>query len=166
MKKLICVLLSILALLLLLSCEEQPPETAGTDFLSFAARGVDIPLDAEAAPILALLGTPIASAETNSCYGDGKDKIYEYVSFKVQTYSAGGKDYILSVEINSDADAEVATPEGVRVGSTAEEAIAKLGEPSERTDTLLVYFNGTTKTKLQIMLRDGIVTNIQYLKTA
>ena len=163
MKKLICVLLAVLVLLMTVSCEKE--NDAKASFAPFATNGVTVALDAEASAVIAGLGTPIASAETNSCYGDGKDKIYEYTSFKVQTYSSKGTDYILSVEIYNDADEKIATPEGVRVGASAEDVLAKLGEPSERNDTSIVYRNDAAKTKLQILLRDGAVTNIQYLKT-
>lgn len=165
MKKLICIFLTVLALLAMVACEKEPPVNGDTSFSAFSANGVTVALDAEASAVIAALGTPIESAETNSCYGDGKDKIYEYTSFKVQTYSSKGTDYILSVEIYNDADETVATPEGVRVGSSAEDVLAKLGEPSERNDTSIVYRNDAAKTKLQILLRDGAVTNIQYLKT-
>lgn len=163
MKKLICVLLIVLTLFATVACEKEPPETES--FSAFAVNGVTVALDAEASSIIAALGTPIASAETNSCFGDGKDKVYEYTSFKVQTYSSKGTDYILSVEIYNDADETVATPEGVRVGSSAEDVLSKLGEPSNRNDGQIVYLNASAKTKLQILLRDGAVTNIQYLKT-
>ncbi len=165
MKKLICTMLAVLMLLSLLACEKEPTENEGASFSAFSVGGVTVSLDAEAEPILSALGAPIASAETNSCFGDGKDKIYEYTSFKVQTYSSGGKDYILSVEIYNDADANIATPEGVRVGSSADDVIAKLGEPSSRGEGQMVYLNAAAKTKLQILTRDGAVTNIQYLRT-
>ncbi len=165
MKKLICILLTVLALFAAVACEKEPPADETSSFSNFAVNGVTVALDAEASPIIAALGTPIASAETNSCFGDGKDKVYEYTSFKVQTYSSKGTDYILSVEIHNDADETVATPEGVRVGSSADDVISKLGEPSSQNDGQIVYLNATAKTKLQILLRDGAVTNIQYLKT-
>ncbi len=165
MKKLICTMLAALMLLTLLACEKEPTENGGASFSSFCVGGVTVALDAEATPILAALGDPIASAETNSCFGDGKDKVYEYTSYKVQTYSSGGKDYILSVEIYNDADATIATPEGLRIGSSEDDVVAKLGEPNSRGVGQMVYLNAATKTKLQILTRDGAVTNIQYLKT-
>lgn len=165
MKKLICTLLAVLMLLSMLACEKEPTENGGASFFAFTVGGVTVSLDAEAEPILSVLGEPLTSAETNSCYGDGKDKVYQYTSFKVQTYSSGGKDYILSVEIYNDADASIATPEGVRVGSSESDVIAKLGEPSSRGEGQMVYLNMAAKTKLQILLRDGAVTNVQYLKT-
>ena len=165
MKKLICILLTVLALFATVSCESEDPANADASFAAFTVGGVTVALDAEASSIIAALGTPIASAETNSCFGDGKDKVYEYTSFKVQTYSSKGIDYILSVEICNDADETVATPEGVRIGSSSEDVIAKLGEPSSQNDGQFVYLNVSAKTKLQILLRDGAVTNIQYLKT-
>lgn len=163
MKKLICTLLALLALLMTVSCETETDDS--TAFAAFTVNGVTVALDAEAASILAAMGTPRASAETGSCYGDGKDKVYEYTSFKVQTYSSKGVDYILSVEIFDDADASIATPEGIRIGSSAEDVTAKLGEPKAKSDVSIEYLNPTAKTKLLFQLRDGTVTNIQYLKS-
>ena len=162
MKKIICLLLCLLTLATLAACEEKKPENSG--FAAFSQNGVEVSLDAEAEPIISALGAYLATAETDSCYGDGKDKVYEYTSFKIQTYSSNGKDYVLSVEIYNDSDASVATPEGARVGDSAESVLAKYGEANVRTDTQIVYFNYDNDTKLQFLLRDGNVTNIQYLK--
>ena len=111
---------------------------------------------------MAALGEPRAFAETNSCYGDGKDKVYEYQSFKVTTYSMGGKDYVLAVEIFDDADATLATPEGIGVGASRDAVIKAYGESNDASDTKLVYTNGGVK--LRFLLTDGRVTSIKYLK--
>lgn len=159
MKKIALLLLTVLLLVVGVSCEDEPE---GTDFSALSVRGVTIALDAEAAPIVSALGEPRAFAETNSCYGDGKDKVYEYQSFKVTTYSMGGKDYILAVEIFDDVDATLATPEGIAIGAGRDAVIAAYGEAGEATDAKLVYVSGGVK--LRFLLTDGRVTSIKYLK--
>ena len=165
MKKTLFLLLLLAVLLLTVACEDTPTQSQAV-YAPFSVHGVTVAPDAEAAPILAALGEPQAFAETNSCYGDGKDKVYEYPSFKVQTYSMGGIDYILSVEIHSDVDTAVATAEGIRIGSTADAVLQTYGTAQTQTETQILYTDAAAKTKLQFLLRNGIVTNIQYLKTA
>jgi hypothetical protein len=89
------------------------------------------------------------------------DKIYVYSGFRIETYTKGGVDYIRSVELTDDS---VATPEGITIGSSKDGVIAAYGEADRATDTALTYENTEKGMKLQILLRDGKVTNIQYLK--
>ena len=163
MKKLISVLLALMMLCALASCDGGADETV-SKIRPFAFQGVTVALDAEASPIIASLGEYVAFAETGSCYGDGKDKVYQYTSFKIQTFSNAGKDYILSVEIFDDADASVTTAEGIGIGARADEVLAKHGTPIQSDDKMILYRDTEQNVKLQFLLRDGIVTNIQYLK--
>ena len=163
MKRFFCMLLTLAALLAFCACE--PNESENAAFASFTYRGTEVRVDAEASDVISALGEYVAFAETNSCYGDGKDKVYQYTSFKLTTYSQGGKDYVLSVEIFNDTDEAAGTVEGIRVGASASDVTAKYGAAKEPSDTALVYENATAKTRLQFLLRDGKVTNIQYLKS-
>ena len=163
MKKTICILLTLMVLLCACACEKNSVDEQS--FAPFVYRGTEICPDAEAASIISALGEYIAFAETNSCYGDGKDKVYQYTSFKLTTYSSKGKDYVLSIELFNDVDEDVCTKEGIRVGASASDVIAAYGEASTHTDSAIVYENTAAKTRLQFLLRDGKVTNIQYLKS-
>ena len=163
MKKIFCLLLALIAVCALASCEDTKGGTP--EFAAFSYNGVTIALDAEAEPIISGLGTYVSFAETNSCYGDGTDKVYEYTSFQVHTYTVKGVEYILSVSIFSDSDEAVVTPEGIRIGDSADDVIAKYGAAQTEDATKLVYNDTQTKTRLQFLLRNGAVTNIQYLKT-
>ena len=165
MKKLICLLLSVLFLLALASCGEASP-TEDTSFAAYRANGVSVLLDAEASALLAALGTPKATAETNSCYGDGKDKVYEYASFRVETYTVKNVEYILSVTVFDDSDlASAKTVEGIAIGATREDVVATYGTPETEDSFKLVYVNSKIKTKLQFSLSGGTVTKIEYLKS-
>ncbi len=161
MKKIICLLLTALTLFALVACEGGETESV---FDSYSANGATVSLGAEAAPILAALGDYRATAETNSCYGDGKDRVYEYPSFRVQTYSMQGKEYILSVTVFDDSDpANAKTAEGIKLGDTRDAVVAAYGEAETEDSFKLVYQNATIKTKLQISLTNGIVNKIEYL---
>ena len=163
MKKFLCILLTLAALLAVCACEPTDEESAA--FASFTYGGTVVQLDSDAEAVLAALGAYTAFAETNSCYGDGKDKVYQYTSFKVTTYSSRGKDYVLSVEIFNDTDEKACTTEGICIGASTADVIATYGDAKEQSDSALVYVNTATKTRLQFLLRDGKGTNIQYLKS-
>jgi len=163
MKQILCIFLTLAALLCVCACDTE--KTVDAAFSPFTYQGTKVALDTEAAPIISALGEYVAFAETNSCYGDGKDKVYQYQSFKLTTYSQKGVDYVLAVELLNDTDEAAITPEGVRVGDDASLVIAKYGDAKEQSDTSLIYEDKTAKTRLQFLLRDGKVTNIQYLKS-
>ena len=161
MKRIICLLLIAMTLLALVACEGGDTAPA---FDAYTANGVKISVREEAAPILEALGAYRATAETNSCYGDGKDRVYEYASFRVQTYSMQGKEYILSVTVFDDSDPTNAkTAEGIKLGDTRDAVVAVYGEPSAEDSFKLVYKNTESKTVLQISLSNGIVNKIEYL---
>lgn len=162
MKRIVCLLTVILLVSALVAC--KAPEESGINFASLSLKGTVVAPDAEAGPVLAALGAYRDSAETPSCYGDGKDRVYEYTSFKVKTYSKAGKEYILAVDIFSDADEAAVTPEGIRVGASRDDVIATYGEATEADDFKLVYLHTDGNTKLQFSLRNGAVTNVMYLK--
>jgi hypothetical protein len=143
------------------SCNEPEAEVK---FADCSVKGVTLTLDADATAVLSALGEYRAFAETGSCYGDGKDRVYEYTSFKLKTYTNGDAEYILAIEIFNDADESIATPEGIRIGSTADAVTAAYGEANEASDSRIVYLRADDKVKLQFLIRDGAVTNIQYLK--
>ena len=162
MKRILCLMMAILLMSALVAC--KIPEESGVAFADPVFKGATLTLDADAKAALATLGDDCKFAETGSCYGDGKDRVYEYTSFKIKTYSNGDKEYILAVEIFNDSDETVATPEGIRVGDTREAVIKAYGEATEASDAKLVYLRADGKVKLQFLLRNGAVTNVQYLK--
>ena len=165
MKKLICLLLSTLFLFALVACDN----TAGlneTDFSSYRANGVSVPLDAEAKPILEALGPYLQRDPTDSCYGNGPDVAYDYPSFRLQTYTVDGVEYLLSIHIYNDSDLSIAkTSEGLVLGAKKEDVLQMYGTPEIEDSFKLVYVNSTLKTKLQFSLSNGIVTKIEYLKS-
>ncbi len=162
MKKMLCLILAAMCLLAVVSCEKENDETAAA-FAVFSYNGVQIPIGAEAAPILTALGGAPKVASTASCYGDDFDRIYEYTSFQVETYTRGGVEYVMKISVINDIEVNVQTPEGVRIGTKREDVLAVYGTPTEESDAALVYLNSSNQSKLQILFRNGAVTGIQYL---
>ena len=120
---------------------------------------VSVEIDAEAEAILAALGAWKTYDASPTCAFEGEDKVYGYGSFDIQTYTADGKDYIHSIYLLDDA---YATRKGISVGSTREAVITAYGDPNEESATALTY--NADGMVLSFLLRDGTVTNIQYVK--
>lgn len=160
MKKFGLLFLAILMLFLFTACPApQEDKTINMPFANMKIKETEIAMDAEAAPILSALGKELSYEESPSCAFEGMDKLYSYQGFRIKTYSLSGKDYIYSIELMDDS---ITTPEGVTIGTAIEIAAEKYGTPAEENDSAMrfVYKN----TILQILFRDGLVTNIQYLK--
>ena len=159
MKKLILCLLCISLMIAFISCQE--PESTGSSFGMMKIGGTEITVDADAASILSALGEAKDYDESPSCAFEGMDKIYVYNGFRIQTYTMSGKDYIRSVELLDDT---YSTPEGITIGSALEAVTAAYGAPTKQTDTGLQYVQNERGFTMQFLLRDGLVTNIQYFK--
>ena len=156
MKKIICIALVVITLFCCAACGEDAPEAKSYVFKS---GNVSVAIDDEAAGILTALGEWHNYSESPSCAFNGLDKVYVYAGFRIQTYPLNGKDYIYSVELTDDS---VTTPEGITIGTDSDQVKAAYGTPTEESATLLLYKGDGVN--LQFILRDGKVTNIQYLR--
>ena len=171
MKKLIALILALTMVLALAACGgEKPAETTapvsgGTvapitpdaSSWKYTVRGVDILMNAEAAPILEALGEPVSFTEEASCAFTGLDKTYNYGGFFLQTYPLNDVDYIYSAWLMDDSSE---TPEGIYIGATQAEVEAAYGADGFNGSNAYTMA-GTTST-LTIILTDGIVSSIQY----
>ena len=168
MKKIFALILALTMVLALAACGgETAPETTApaanapgkTDASSwkYTVRGVDILMNAEAAPILEALGEPVSYTEEASCAFTGLDKTYNYGGFFLNTYPIGDADYIYGVCLMDDSST---TPEGIYIGATQAEVEAAYGAESFNGSNAYIL-KGTTST-LTIIMDNGVVTSIQY----
>lgn len=111
------------------------------DGYSFTSGSTKIEMGADAAAVVEELGDAKDYFESESCAFEGLDKVYTYPGFKLNTYPVDDKDYVLSVVFMDDT---VATDEGISIGSTKDEVTEAYGDPSEESDTKLVYEKGDT----------------------
>lgn len=156
MKHILCLLLSALLALSLCACVDPVREPTA---YAAAIEGVRISVDDPAETVLSALGAWTSYDESPSCAFEGMDKIYGYGSFEIQTYTKDGKDYIRAIYLIDDG---CRTQRDIAIGDTAEAVKAAYGTPTEESATALKYAaSGMT---LTFLLRDGVVTNIQYLK--
>lgn len=129
-----------------------PEVKAGSKYV-LTYQGCQLPMNADFAPILAYLGEPASYFEAESCAFEGLDKTYTYDGVEVLTYPDGDVDRISVVRILSDS---VSTPEGVTVGSTAEDVTAAYGEGGPRYE----YEDGDCL--LCVIFQDGKAVSVEY----
>lgn len=162
MKK-ICIML--LCLVMFLSaCVSEPVDNnppAKTEskytFKVVSSDNFEIKIDQNMADVLAAIGEPLSYFEAASCAFEGLDKTYTYAGFVITTRPDGDKDYVNSVFLTDDS---VMTPEGLFIGSSAQDVIGACGE-TNKTDTLISYTDGNTS--LNFILKDGNVISIEYI---
>lgn len=159
MKKFCIYMLTILAFLNLTGCQSEQPHTAAESY-TFTYQEVQIPINADAGPIIDALGEPKGYTEEPSCAFEGLDKTYYFGSFYLSTYPEGGNDYVYSLWF---ADDSVAAENGLRIGCTQQEAEAILGAGC--FDGTNVFTSEKGESRLTVILTDGFVTSIQYQST-
>lgn len=121
---------------------------------AFEVNGVQIPMHAEAAPILEKLGKEKSYFESASCAFEGLDKEYTYSGFVLTTYPDGDVDRVSGINLQDDT---VETPEGICIGSTQEDVEKAYGALTGGSGK---YNFGDWQ--LIILLDSGSVTSIQY----
>ena len=130
------------------------------DNFVFKYENVDITLGAEPTEILAKLGEAKSKLDVPSCAHDGTDHVYTYNNMVLTVYQATGAEtgYISDVRLSSDL---VATPEGLEIGMTTDDAVAKYGDADKATDTTWIYKRGTSE--LMLTISANKIVAIEYL---
>ena len=157
MKKILIYFLLAAMIFSLVACKDNKTSDENEKVYTFSVGTTQIAINDDAAPILAALGEWRDYAESASCAFVGLDKIYVYSGFEIQTYPVEGKDYIYMIILQDDT---VATEKGIRIGNSESSVIEAYGTPDQKTEGALTY-NGKGM-YLQFLLRDGVVTSIQY----
>lgn len=165
MKKTIAIILLAVVCLTFIACAGKGGETGTEATTTASAAGytlkigtVTIAMRENATDALAVLGTPKSREATGSCAYGGEDIRYTYDHFVLLTYESDGAEYFSQISLSDDT---YATPEGIRIGDSADKVKSAYGTPANETATSVSYVKGNTK--LLFLLRDGSVTNIQYL---
>ena len=155
LKKAIVMMLS---LVLLMSAFNIPAEAALKGY-KFKNKGVTVTMNSNAKKFIKKAGKPINYKETKSCAYDGKDRVREYKNFILYTYSNSdnGPEYINGITF---LNKKVKTKEGIKIGSKLKKVQKAYGKGTERYG-IYTYTKG--KTKLQIQVKDGKVSNIRYI---
>lgn len=150
MNRLICCLA---ALFLLVSCAPEEPSKAPSLALDY--HGVTLTVGMAEEEALAALGDGYTLSEAESCAGEGVDRMYTYPSMRLYVFAPGeGSATVSSVSYTDDG----VETNGMRIGSTADEVRAALGEPDEASESALIYRREAIV--LRVTLRDGRASDI------
>lgn len=137
-----------------------PAPVEGRSKYTFASGDIRLPMNEEFSALREALGEPLSYYEAESCAFQGLDKTFNYPGFELVTYPNGDKDFISDIYFT---DGTVATPEGIRIGSTLEEVKAAYGEGYTADDFGIYYTYTDGDTQLKFGTEDGVVTEIEYV---
>lgn len=162
MKRILACLLTLTMALSLTACGDDTSTTTPTptarDMFTFVYKDCALPMNAEFAPLLEIIGEPDTYFEAASCAFDGLDKIYTYGGIELTTYPDGDKDYVSSIRL---LDNTVSTPEGITIGSTTEEVVAAFGDGYTDSGDLYTWENDNAL--LSILFEDGVAISVEYI---
>lgn len=138
---------------------QQPSEAVGgSDSYVFQNGEATVAIDQDMAEVLSALGEPKSYFEAESCAFEGLDKTYTYSGFVITTRPDGDKDYVNAIALTDDS---VTTPEGIYIGSSADDVAAAYGQCDTQSDTLMGYVKGGSV--LNFILDGDKVISIEYL---
>ncbi len=127
--------------------------------LYYASGDVKFGIFDPADEVLAALGEPVSTFESNSCAYQGKDMFYYYDGFEVLVNDVDGTRRVTGITL---ADDTVSTPQGVRIGMELDEALALLqGLEYTQTGDTYKFTVGSTLFRLQAD-SDGTVKAAEY----
>lgn len=127
----------------------------------FMAGNVVLQTDVEFETVKEGLGEEQSVFEAPSCAGDGKDYIYNYTAYEVETYPGeGGVNKIAYIVLKDDT---VATPEGIDLSMTKEDVVAAYGEDYEEVGDQFSYEKDGTK--LNFVFEGDNIISIEYAST-
>lgn len=125
---------------------------------SFVHNNVKITPNDLVDPLISALGPDYTYYESPSCAYIGMDKIYMYQGFWIYTYpDTDAVDHVLQVVLTDDT---LSTPEGLRIGDSAQKATELYGTNYTDSNGSFAYTLG--KTSLMIIIKNGQVNSIQY----
>ena len=142
---------------------EGSAASAAAKGYTFVSQGVTVGIDMDAAPIIEALGeTVIPPFEAESCAFEGKDKIFTYSSFRIETYPDNEKDLVSRVIL---MDGSVSHPEGVTIGDTRARVEEVYGTEGAEESGRVVYSKDGMKLCFIFNEEDDSVISIEYMTT-
>ncbi len=158
MKKIICILLSLLMLSAFTACDNANAGENAEKAYTFSANGISIAVGGEKAPVVSALGEPRKIDRTGSCKTEEMDETYYYGGFDLRFEYSTGKGYLVyMIELKDDT---VKTPEGIAIGSSRDAVLSAYGTPTLESSGNLIYRKGGTE--LTILFGGDTVEVIRY----
>lgn len=126
----------------------------------YEANGTIIHTFDPAEEVLAALGEPLNTFEAESCAYQGMDLFYYYDGFELTVNDIDGVDRVTVITV---ADDTVAIPQGVKIGDSEEDMLAAMGDDYQAETGVYKFISANTL--LQITVKEGAVSSIQYIYT-
>ena len=120
------------------SAAEQTAETEQITF-DYVLNGTTIVVGEEAAPVLEALGEAESVFEAPSCAFTGVSYYYTYGGVQVVTYPDEHDQSLNRLYEVDLVDDTAATNEGIKVGDTYDDLLAKYGKPDQETPAYAMY---------------------------
>lgn len=112
---------------------------AGTITYDYVANGMKIVVGEPADEIIANLGTYDKVFEAPSCAYTGTSMYYTYGGLQVVTYPDEHDQTLNRIYEVDLLDGTVATNEGIKVGDSYDDMVAKYGQPTQETTVFAMY---------------------------
>ena len=129
---------------------------AVTESYTFTVNGKAIAPDMDMAEVLSAIGKEQSYFEAESCAFQGMDKMYTYADFEIDTYPQGDKDLVSVILFKNDL---VKTDEGIAIGMGLEDIQKAYGNAQEENGAVILNKGNM---QLQFLLKDGVITSIEY----
>ena len=135
--------------------------SAATKGYYFTYAKKSVTMGSDATSFINAAGKPSKKKAEKSCAYDGKDITRKYKNFILYTYtnsnSSSATEYVDGITFLTK---KVSTKEGIKIGSSEDDVIEAYGSAKAKYG---VYTYTKGKTKLQISVEDGVVTQIRYV---
>ena len=167
MKKIFALLLCALMIFAVVACDSNDEYTddnggdkvdASKASFYVTVGSVKVELGADADAVISALGTPKSSEPQGTCGGQGTLTKYVYTSVEIYVLSSGSSNTIDQISLLDDT---VATPEGIKMGSTESDVKSKLGTPTKTSSASYTYTTGSKN--LTLNFRDGSGVGVDYM---
>lgn len=162
MKKLLfkglAVLLTLtLAVATLLACDGD--SSSGATY-TVTVGGVTLEPDMDMATVLSSITESYKYSESSACPPfSGTEKLYDFTSVKITTYSKDGKDLIMGIFLKDDS----VSVSGLTVGASLDDMKAKLGDSYTESGAGNCVYTASNGAKLKCLVKNGTVVSIQLL---
>lgn len=110
--------------------------------------------------LLKALGEPQLQNDIEACGHDATDHVYTFTNYvlTVREMKSGEKPFVYDIYLSSDL---IKTPEGLEIGMSKDDVIAKYGDPDEADDKIMTYKRGTSV--MRITMKTDKVVGIEYM---
>ena len=150
-----------LTLSALLSCGGSE-ENSGAEY-SVTVGGVTVKPDMDMAEILPAITETYKYSESSACPPfEGTEKLYDFTSIKITTYSKDGKDLVMGIFLKDES----LNISGVSIGSSFEDMKTKLGENYAEAGVGNYVYTAKDGAKLKCVVKNGSVVLLQLITKA